>query len=197
MSPGWWSARVCAPRDVPLVWHRVFVHAFADESKESRFTFAAALCPTRDLDRARVALRGLRLARQRRLHFKRESPRQRHVILAELDRLGLGFVIYECARGVGERQARPAALEQMVTDLVDRGVTRLVIERDESLDVHDRRKLREVTAKVGCRDTFTYELLQAHEDPLLWAADAAAWSWTKGGEWRRRVRSMVVCVVKV
>lgn len=175
----------------------MWVHAFADESKESRFTVAVALCPTRDLDRARVALRGLRLAGQRRLHFKRESNRQRHAIIAELDRLGIGFVIFECGQGVGERQARPAVLEQLVPDLVDRGVTRLVIERDESLDVHDRRKLREVTLKVGCRDVLTYELLQAHEDPLLWAADAVAWCWTKGGQWRQQIRPMVVCVVKV
>ena len=34
-------------------------------------------------------------------------------------------------------------------------------------------------------------------DPLLWAADATAWAFGKGGDWRRRVESIIVGLAKL
>ncbi len=35
--------------------------------------------------------------------------------------------------------------------------------------------------------TLAYEHRRAYEEPLLWAADAMAWCYGAGGEWRRRI----------
>ena len=35
--------------------------------------------------------------------------------------------------------------------------------------------------------TLRWDLLVAKADPLLWVPDAVAWSWMRGGEWRRAV----------
>jgi hypothetical protein len=36
-----------------------------------------------------------------------------------------------------------------------------------------------------------YEHVRAHLEPNLWAADAIAWAYGAGGDWRRRIRNLV------
>jgi hypothetical protein len=49
----------------------------------------------------------------------------------------------------------------------------------------------------GCRDTLRYMHKRANEEPLLAIPDAVAWSWAKGGHWRRRVTGIVADVVRL
>jgi hypothetical protein len=58
---------------------------------------------------------------------------------------------------------------------------------EESTYEHDRRWLREATRRFGCHKTLRWDVLVAKADPLLWVPDAVAWSWMRGGEWRRAV----------
>jgi len=62
----------------------------------------------------------------------------------------------------------------------------LVIERDDSTISHDRRTLFQHLRGSDVR----YEHKRPHEDSLLWIPDAVAWSWTKGGPWRKRTENL-------
>jgi hypothetical protein len=80
----------------------------------------------------------------------------------------------------------------MVPDLVTIGVTRVVLDRDDSLVEADRRALFELTAKhTGGME---YQHLRASEDVLLCVADAVAWCYAKGGAWRERVSAYTVAI---
>lgn len=100
-------------------------------------------------------------------------------------------------KGIGELEARKACLRQLVADAAEIRAARLVIERDDSLLIHDRQTLYEAVAKAGVRDTLRYEHLRAHEECLLSVADAIAWSWSHRGAWQERVKPIVTDVIKL
>ena len=70
------------------------------------------------------------------------------------------------------------------------GAARLVLERDASIEAADRRILREELRRVD-DTTMRYGHLDAHEEPLLWVADAVAWAQQAGGDWPRRFAPLV------
>lgn len=69
-----------------------------------------------------------------------------------------------------------------------------MLERDESIEQADRRILFREVRKLGLADALTYAFEAPHLEPLLWTADAIAWSYAKGGDWRRRAESMIAGV---
>ena len=141
--------------------------------------------------RGRATLKRQLKAGQRSLHFRKESDRRRRAILAAM--LGLewhGYVVR--ADGPDSRSARAECL-RAVADLSARhGVNELVIERDDSVLERDRRMLFSHLAGHDQDSRIRYRHLGRHEDPLLWIADAVAWSVARGGEWRRRVSGRVI-----
>lgn len=55
------------------------------------------------------------------------------------------------------------------------------------------RRDRVITAalrRIGTGE-LTFGHVGAHEEPLLWVPDAIAWAVGRGGDWRRRARSLV------
>lgn len=157
-------------------------HAFVDESFSGDYLVAAVLVPARSVNAARASLRGVLRSGQRRIHFKDERPPRKDRVLSVIDRLEVTARVYVTAN---ERKARGVCLERMVPDLAAAGVSRLVLERDESLARFDRQVLARLT-RVHCPD-LVYEHQRAHSDLLLCLPDAIAWCWAKGGRWRERV----------
>lgn len=87
----------------------------------------------------------------------------------------------------------------MVTDALKAGAGRLVLEsRGDVLDRSDRRvitrAIRVAAAEVGTDQELPYMHLRPHEEPLRWLADAMAWSYGAGAEWRRRARPLIDAV---
>lgn len=158
-------------------------HAFVDESFNRAYTVAAAVIPASDVNHARGVIRSRLRPGQFRIHFKKESDARRSQILDQLETLDLRARLYVATKEVSH--PRDACLEQMVPDLAAVGVTRLVIELDESLVHAEKQMLYELTRKRA--PGLTYEHLRAREALLLVAPDAIAWCWTKGGRWRARV----------
>lgn len=159
------------------------MHAFADESARQRYLVAAVLLDPTEVDPARRALRGLCMAGQRRVHFAKESDSRRRTVVSTLLRLGLRTRVYECAgRDV---PARATCLAHLVDDLVDLGAVSLVLETLDPQVRADRTTIRSRLEVSG--GSLTYGHRRAHEEPLLWAADAMAWCYGAGGEWRRRI----------
>jgi hypothetical protein len=75
----------------------------------------------------------------------------------------------------------------MVNPLLDRGVQRLIIESRQGRDQRDRQVLIEELRRLDRPQPFRYVHLPPHGDPLLWVADALAWSHSAGGAWRARI----------
>ena len=76
----------------------------------------------------------------------------------------------------------------MVQPLLERGVTRLIIESREGRDELDRQVL--VGQLRGRSDAFLYDHMPPHGDPLLWIADALAWCSSAAGTSRERIEAI-------
>jgi len=167
------------------------IHVFVDENKVRGLLMAAASCPSGDVAVARKALRGLLLPGQERIHFNHEKPARRKKILDVI--AGLHLVVDLYKTGTDTHADRRRCLQAIVRDNAG-SAERIVVEMEESTCEHDRRWLREAARHFGCHDTMRWDVLVAKSDPLLWVPDAVAWSWVRGGAWRRAV--MPFCQLK-
>lgn len=165
------------------------VHAFVDESKKNGLLIVASIVPVEHVQATRKVMNGLLLKNQRRIHFKHEHDRRKKQIVAEIARLPITIRLYHASLDRGELEARRSCLTRLAVDLRSLDATLLVVERDDSLVEHDRRWLFESIRRAG--DEMDYLHLRAHEESLLWIADALAWCWPAGGMWRDRVRTLV------
>ncbi|PZF83083.1 hypothetical protein [Jiangella anatolica] len=161
-------------------------HAYVDESKRRDYIVAAAVIAADGVVGARQAMRGLLVGKQQRIHFKDEKPARKELIIATALDLCTDVRLYVCRT---RHSARESCLQTMVPDLVDIGVDRLVLERDQSTVQLDKQVLYEATRKVGA--ALTYHHHTPHQEPLLWVPDAIAWCWAAGGAWRQRVSARV------
>jgi hypothetical protein len=173
------------------------IHVYVDETKAGDYVLAAtSVDPSREAQ-VRATLRRLTPPRQSRLHMRNEPDRRRRAILSSLERLPVPTTLYRASGACGNQTTRRrACLAGLVADLATTA-DRLVLESDDQQDARDRRELVELTRSAGCRDTLRYEHLRASQEPLLCVPDAVAWSWARGGEWRRRVSGIVERVVDV
>jgi hypothetical protein len=163
---------------------------FVDESKNRKYTLVAAVIEPRKLATMRQALRALVLPGQRRLHFTHESDARRRAVLSRLVELEVAAHVFQSGLA-RERDAREECLGELVAFAVREGHRRIVLERDASIEKSDRRILfRELRAR-GAGDGFQYEFEGPIDEPLLWIPDAVAWSFVKGGDWRRRIAPIV------
>lgn len=169
----------------------VDAHVFADETKARIYTMAAVALSKSELDDARRELRALRVGGQRALHFKNENSRRRRMILAAITEQGWFAQIVQSAAN-REHDARPECLELVVDFASTIRASKLTVELDESVVQRDRRELFRITQSRPPMPGFTYDLAPRSSEPGLWAADAVAWSFARGGEWRHRIESMLM-----
>jgi len=140
-------------------------------------------------------LRALVLPGQRRLHMKDESDPRRRSIATAITVSGITATIYDAGRRYQtERDRRAVCLRALVLDVTQRGDTMLVIEQDDTLLSWDNQRLIEYTREADCRGTLRYEHRRASAEMLLAIPDTIAWCWAKGGDWRRRIESVVTDV---
>lgn len=74
------------------------------------------------------------------------------------------------------------------------GASMLVLEQDDSVLDVDRKLLYRCVRELGRQDDLVYRHHRAHEEPLLALPDAIAWSWHRGGQWRKRIEPLVMAV---
>lgn len=163
---------------------------FIDESKTREYIMVAAIADPAKVDRLRRELRSLVLPGQRRIHFTKERSQRKRRILSALVELEIEAYVFYCDTKDHVR-GRSACLAEIVSYAANYGHTMVVIEKDESLEKADRQNLYREFERNGIRNRCRYNLLPAREEPLLWVADAIAWSFAKGGDWRRRIEPLV------
>lgn len=163
---------------------------FVDESKAKGYTMVAALVATGDVASLRRNVRSLVLPGQRRIHFTKERSERKRMILSRFFEFGVQAQIFHCATK-SQAQGREACWRGIVNFAVEHSHARIVIERDESIEQLDRQTLFREVRRHGIGDTLSYEHALPHQEPLLWVADAIAWSATKGGEWKTRITPLI------
>jgi len=167
----------------------VTAQAFVDESgRGSNYHVCVAVVANGDVDALRRLVRSFCLPGQRRWHFVHErDSRRRQIIDALVASEQVTALIFH---GKGrDIHIRAESFRRMVQPLLDRSVTRLIIESREGRDDLDRQVL--ISELRHRPDAFGYDHMPPHGDPLLWIADAVAWCSSAGGVWRSRVTGII------
>lgn len=161
---------------------------FVDESERGGYLLAATLLEPAALHPTRTVLRDLLLPGCRRVHFKTEKDSRRRFIASSLVRAGHAVHLYT-ARGPSEK-VRAVLLERLVSDAIDFGVTRLVLDSRDPAG-NDRDRLVIGTRTKAREAGVVYEHINSWAEPALWISDAVAWCHGAGGDWRRRIDPIV------
>ena len=163
---------------------------FVDESLHRGLRLAAVRVEFGDLRRARARMRDQLPPGTRRLHFVKENDSNRLRAFAAITRLELEHLIVEGPSAQTPKDQRVAALRVVVSWALERGVERVVLERDENSVALDLRVIRDALRAAGRPDAIEYLHLAAPAEPLLWIPDAVVWAWSRGGEWRKRAEAL-------
>ena len=166
------------------------LHLFVDESKAKAYVMAIATIEGTKVEEARQALRALRIGGQTSLHFKRESARRRRTILASLVEMGWGAHIVSSKQS-RQDLARGECLSQVVAYASSVEARQTTLELDASVERFDRQTLFQLVAQQSLQKSLPYQLVARPQEPGLWAADAIAWSYARGGEWRLRLEALL------
>lgn len=168
--------------------HLPFTDAFVDESvRGRRYLMACVMAEARHLPELRMVMRAL--AVHERVHFNNESARRKRLVLSAIAEMPIGVFIAVAQRGHGatEFAARNACLTAVVERVQRRDVPRLVIEsRDD--DREDERHLVRVRQP---EPWLVFEHRRASAEPMLWVADAIAWAYGAGPNWRPLVEPVL------
>ena len=173
------------------------VQAFVDESKRRGiYLVCAVLIDPKELAHTRASLRAMRLPQQRRLHFSKESSQRRQFLLEEVARLPVRAWVYSST--AKEPYARQEIMAALLNELSAVDCERLIIERREAgQDARESAQIAAASRGGQVPAEMSYDHLSGHEEPLLWVADAVAWAYGAGGQWRRRSAKLIECALSV
>ena len=162
---------------------------FADETKSRGSEFGSVIAQDNQLMDLRQKLRSLTKPGQRSIHFSNESDQRRRALLDVI--LSLDLVAGITATNQKDtREGRNFALACLLKSSQKSGCDRLVLELDNSSLRGDRRFLGLLRSEYQI--AFTHSA--RHDEPLLWAADAVAWSFQRGGNFRKVLLSAGVTI---
>lgn len=152
-----------------------------DESQSARerdphtYLLAAAVCEREHLGGARTVMLDLRLAGQRKLHWRDESDKRRRRIIEAVFALPLRHLVVVYGGQPGERpeRRRRHCLKRLLYELDQMGVATVTF---ESRGPADDRRDRDTVATLRASKTITAHLRIEHAagptESLLWVPDA-------------------------
>jgi hypothetical protein len=110
--------------------------------------------------------------------MRKESAHRKAVLVKQVSRLDCTiFAVISGAKS--DALARENCLRVLSILLQNAGVERIEIERDESFEKLDKSVLKS-TLPSSTKREFSYRHLSGSEEPILWAADVAAWAIQNG-----------------
>lgn len=168
------------------------LHMFSDESKARGYITAAVVVPAGSVARVRLTCREWAMPGSRRFHAQKESSARRRNAMASLLSMKdvIQVIVVASHAPQFQAEARARHLTALAGWAAEVDVTRWVIERDATMEEADRRALRAASARMAGLNV-EYGHVPAAQDPTLWAADLAAWSWSRGGEFRDAIARLV------
>lgn len=165
---------------------------YADETVRSgTYGIAVVVVCACQVDLLRHLLRSVVRPGQVRVHFSKEGDRSRKVFLSKIrscDRT----IFFASAEGK-EVTARSECWSRLVPKLLAARVAQLTIERLEGSERRDGQDLWRAMRDVASQNRLTYRHADARDEPLLWMADAVAWSAGAGKSWLRRLGPIRRC----
>ena len=112
------------------------------------------------------------------------------MILDELVDMGISARVYSIS-GLNPIAARPQLLGALMDDLENLNAVKIIFERDDSALKADEFILRSGLLKRSLKHKVEYLHVGKSEEPILWIADAIAWSFARGGDYRRRIQPLI------
>ena len=113
-----------------------------------------------------------------------------------MSNLGVRVRLYESTEK--QETARQQVMASLLADLVALGCRRIVIESRHYIQNDKERRAIATAVRLGhAPEDLVYDHMRAHEEPLLWIADAVAWAYGARGEWRPRVAEIIDHVRRV
>ncbi|HEX3779155.1 MAG TPA: hypothetical protein VHX38_05780 [Pseudonocardiaceae bacterium] len=170
-----------------------------DESeRDRRYYLCVAIVDQTQVNLLRKQLSCLLMPGQRELHFYHEKTPRRRALVDKIARLPVTVRIYQTRYTPRtDEDARQACLELAVTDLLNMGTHRLVIDTRAERDRFDGRTIRNQLSDQPAHGNFSYEHNDSKLEPLCWIADTAGWCFGAGGNWRRRIMPIIDDVIEL
>lgn len=162
-----------------------------DESQRRRKLYVVALVtyPTSAEGAVRRRVSSHLLLNQSHWHTNSEGDSRRRRFVDDMINCGLFRVLLYCA-AANPVQARQVILPELIMDATKLGVTRLVLDQGESSqDARDRRTIRQALQSTDA--DLVYQYRKSRAEPGVQVADAFAWCWGAGGQWRQRIAPAV------
>ena len=169
------------------------MHIYVDESKSKAYIFAAVIIEPGRAAALRKLMRNFLMPGQGHIHFVNESDSRRRRILQSLEDIEVRVRIYRVT-GLNPIVARTLCLGALMDDCLILGATALTLERDDSLFKSDEIVLRQGLYARGLKKNLEYLHVGKSDEPIVWIADAIAWSYARGGDFRRRAMKVIECV---
>ena len=172
------------------------MHIYVDESKSKAYIFAAVIIEPGKVSTFRKSMRNFLMPRQGHIHFVNESHARRKKILTHLSDFGVRARIYRTT-GLNPIIARGVCMSALMDDLVELSATKLVFELEESALKSDENLLRQGLLKRGIKKQVEFCHVLKSEEPIVWAADAIAWSFARGDDFRKRALKVIEKVIDI
>lgn len=170
-----------------------------DESgRDRRYYLCVAIVEPAQLTPLRKQLNSLRLRGQQELHFTQENQPRRRALADKIAKLPVTVRIYQTPYTPRTDEiARQACLKAAVCDLLRMSAHRLVIDSRDEQDRHDTTTIQRLLGDHPARWNFNYEHNDSKLEPLCWIADAAAWCFGAGADWRKRIMPIIDDVIEL
>lgn len=171
-------------------------HAYVDESQRpGRYLLTAAIVPSADLQAVAREVRAAQPRGQQRSHMSALDDGRRRQVLRSYVGQGIPARIVVASYAGGDDQpARDRCLAALVPDLLEAGVTMMVLDaRRPEQNALDRRTIAAAAATARA-EPFQYTHRGSKGEPLLSLPDAYGWAWGAGGHWRKLVGPVVTVV---
>jgi hypothetical protein len=166
-------------------------HAFIDESFRKDYLVCAVIVEARHVVFARHEAVKLLRRGQSRVHMAKENAANRRAILRRVSEMSvIANLVTVSVADRSQRVARDLCLRRLTLELLEAGVTRVII---ESCD-QDRRDIQVIGDALASADqigAFEIQHLRPHDEPMLWLPDVIAWAVGNTEVWRKLIASIV------
>ncbi len=166
------------------------MQVYVDESKSNGYLLIAVIVEPGLAKSIRTRMLKLRMPGQSYIHFVSERHSRRKFILSEISRMELRARAYIVV-GYSQTRGRDECLNLLLDDIQELEASIITFEKDESSENSDRQLLHLGLHSRGLARKVEYRFFSKSAEPIIWIADAIAWSYARGGDFRRRANLLI------